>query len=140
MKLPEYCVIIRPTVVLPKPLRGLLIIAIFLGSYLLSWLLLLFTSFGLLGGLANLLALIVAIYAAYRVWPTTQTWPQSVIGWTLMVAILLGVIGFIGGFFGPIVFAPQANQGPLLGIFITGPFGFVLGGVIGLLIGLKQRH
>ena len=46
-------------------------------------------------------------------------------------AMLLGGIGFAGGFFGPIVFAPEANQGPLLGIFITGPIGFALGGLLG---------
>ncbi len=125
---------------LPKPLRIFLIVTIFFGSYVLSWLLLLFTSLGHLGGAANLLALIVALCVAYRVWPKTQTWPQTVIGWTLMTAMLLGVMGFIGGYFGPLIFAPEANQGPLLGIFITGPLGFTLGGVIGLLIGLKQRH
>jgi hypothetical protein len=29
------------------------------------------------------------------------------------------------------IFAPEANQGPLLGIFITGP----LGGIVGALVG-----
>lgn len=43
-------------------------------------------------------------------------------------ALLVGGIGFAAGFFGPIIFAPDANQGPLLGIFITGPLGF-LGGL-----------
>jgi hypothetical protein len=42
-------------------------------------------------------------------------------------AAVVGAIGFAGGFFGPIFLAPEANQGPLLGIFITGPLGFVLG-------------
>jgi hypothetical protein len=45
----------------------------------------------------------------------------------LLPAFILGGIGFIAGFFGPIYFTPEANQGPLLGIFITGPLGFVLG-------------
>lgn len=40
---------------------------------------------------------------------------------------LLGFIGFCGGFFGPLIFTPEANQGPLLGIFITGPLGFLAG-------------
>ena len=40
---------------------------------------------------------------------------------------LLGGIGFLIGFVGPVIFFPEANQGPLLGIFITGPGGFVLG-------------
>jgi hypothetical protein len=46
-------------------------------------------------------------------------------------AALVGGISFIAGFVGPIVFMPQSNQGPLLGIFITGPLGFALGGVLG---------
>jgi hypothetical protein len=46
---------------------------------------------------------------------------------------LLGGIGFFGGFFGPMLLAPDANQGPLLGIFITGPGGFVLGAIAGAL-------
>ena len=42
----------------------------------------------------------------------------------------LGGLGFIVGFFGPLVWAPSANQGPLLGIFFTGPLGFVLGAAV----------
>ena len=47
-------------------------------------------------------------------------------------AALVGGIGFVAGFFGPIIFAPEANQGPLPGIFITGPLGCVGGGLAGL--------
>ena len=46
--------------------------------------------------------------------------------------VICGLIGFIPGFLGPIVFAPGANQGPLLGIFITGPIGALVGFVLGL--------
>jgi hypothetical protein len=46
-------------------------------------------------------------------------------------AVILGVIGFLGGFIGPIIFTPGANQGPMLGIFITGPLGGVIGAVAG---------
>jgi hypothetical protein len=46
---------------------------------------------------------------------------------------LLGGIGFVAGFVGPIILAPDANQGPLLGIFITGPIGFVIGGIAGFI-------
>ncbi|RIL04441.1 MAG: hypothetical protein DCC71_14080 [Proteobacteria bacterium] len=49
-------------------------------------------------------------------------------------ALVLGAIGFVCGFFGPIALAPEANQGPLLGIFITGPGGFVLGLVVGVVL------
>jgi hypothetical protein len=54
-------------------------------------------------------------------------------------ALILGGIGFVGGFFGPILLTPEANQGPLLGIFITGPLGFVLGGFLGALFGPSIR-
>jgi hypothetical protein len=47
--------------------------------------------------------------------------------------VVLGLLGFVAGFFGPILLAPQSNQGPLLGIFITGPLGFVVGIILGCL-------
>ncbi len=52
--------------------------------------------------------------------------------------VILGVVGFVGGFVGPLIFTPEANQGPLLGIFITGPLGFVLGLVVGLILSLRR--
>jgi hypothetical protein len=45
-----------------------------------------------------------------------------------------GVIGFVGGFFGPMLLTPDSNQGPMLGLFITGPGGVLVGGVCGALI------
>ena len=54
-------------------------------------------------------------------------------------ALILGIVGFLGGFVGPIVFTPEANQGPLLGIFIMGPIGVVLGAVVGLALALRDR-
>ena len=52
----------------------------------------------------------------------------------LLWAIVIGAAGFICGFVGPIIFAPDANQGPLLGIFITGPAGAAAGAVLGLIV------
>ena len=46
--------------------------------------------------------------------------------------VAMGGVAFAAGFFGPIIFTPEANQGPLLGIFITGPLGFVIGMGIGV--------
>jgi hypothetical protein len=40
---------------------------------------------------------------------------------------VLGAIGLLAGFLGPLVMTPSANLGPLLGILMTGPGGFVLG-------------
>lgn len=48
----------------------------------------------------------------------------------LLWVVILGGVGFAAGFFGPIIFVPEANQGPLVGIFISGPAGAVLGFVL----------
>jgi hypothetical protein len=37
------------------------------------------------------------------------------------------------------IFTPDANQGPLLGLFITGPLGFLAGGVGGALFAAFRR-
>jgi hypothetical protein len=50
----------------------------------------------------------------------------------IFCALIAGGIGFAGGFFGPILLTPKSNLGPLLGILITGPLGFMLGPVIGV--------
>lgn len=47
-------------------------------------------------------------------------------------AIVFGGVGFVLGFFGPMILAPDANQGPMLGIFITGPLGALAGAAYGL--------
>src|SRR3982751_279254 len=40
---------------------------------------------------------------------------------------ILGIVGFATGFIGPMIVAPDANQGPMVGIFISGPAGVALG-------------
>jgi hypothetical protein len=54
-------------------------------------------------------------------------------------AVVLGLIGFAAGFFGPLILTPEANQGPLLGIFITGPLGAALGAIIGALVSWRRN-
>jgi hypothetical protein len=46
-------------------------------------------------------------------------------------ALIVGTLGFAAGFFGPILLEPGANQGPLLGIFFTGPLGVIVGAIGG---------
>ena len=57
---------------------------------------------------------------------------------TWIGGVILGGIGFVDGFVGPMIFAPQANHGPMLGIFITGPLGFFLGVIIGCVVGVVR--
>jgi len=44
--------------------------------------------------------------------------------------IILGAVGFAAGFFGPMLFVPDANQGPMVGIFLSGPAGAALGAAL----------
>ena len=85
-------------------------------------------------------SLAAAIWAARYVWRRTATLGENgLLAWTFGGALGVGAVGFIGGFFGPMIFAPGANQGPLLGLFITGPLGFVAGGIGGFAYGLVRR-
>lgn len=67
----------------------------------------------------------VALYLAIRHGPIRHPWHggETALGFALFV----GGIAFAAGFFGPMILAPGANQGPLLGIIYTGPIGFLVG-------------
>ena len=47
-------------------------------------------------------------------------------------AAFLGIPAFLTGFVGPLILVPEANQGPLLGILLTGPVGVFLGVIVGV--------
>jgi hypothetical protein len=55
-------------------------------------------------------------------------------------AVLLGSIGFVLGFLVPVFIDPEASQGQLPGLLLTGPGGFLLGGPLGALWWLMQRR
>ena len=88
-------------------------------------------------GLVLSLVPLVALWAIIRYGPFRSRWwrGENPIGFALSV----GAIAFLLGFVGPIVVTPSANQGPLLGIFITGPLGLALGLVWGLVRAVRRR-
>jgi hypothetical protein len=53
--------------------------------------------------------------------------------------LFIGIICFLAGFVGPMILAPGANQGPLLGIFYTGPIGTLAGILWGFLRAMRRR-
>ena len=53
-------------------------------------------------------------------------------------AAILGLTGFACGFFGPMLLSPQSNQGPMLGLFITGPGGLLAGAILGLVMAFSK--
>lgn len=81
----------------------------------------------------GIISLLCAVGVGRYVWKKSGSMQDGLISSVLLGAVVLGGIGFSIGFFGPIIFAPEAGQGPMLGIFITGPLGFLLGGVGGFL-------
>ena len=85
-------------------------------------------------------SLTAAGLAAGFVWRALATAERGFFGAIAIGAAVVGTIGFIGGFFGPLIFAPEANQGPLLGLFITGPGGFLVGGIGGAVYWLINRR
>lgn len=67
-----------------------------------------------------------------------------ILGWSIAGGLLLGAVGLIVGFFGPllvgVLVGSEANLGPLWGIFVLGPVGMFLGGVTGAVIGYKKIY
>jgi len=80
---------------------------------------------------AEILSLLFAFAIAWFVWRQTATMHHGLWSSIATGAITIGSIAFVAGFFGPILLTPDANQGPLLGLFITGPLGLVIGAIAG---------
>ncbi|MBI5550871.1 MAG: hypothetical protein HY911_05130 [Desulfobacterales bacterium] len=87
----------------------------------------------------NLLSLLTAAGLGWFFWKTLGRDPKNALSYMICGAILIGSIGFGAGFFGPMIFTPGANQGPLLGIFFTGPLGFIIGGIAGLVYSTRSK-
>lgn len=63
----------------------------------------------------------------------------TVARWCTGTAAVMGGVGFLAGFVGPMLLRPDSPQGPLLGIFFTGPLGAVAGAALGAIIGAVQQ-
>ena len=58
-----------------------------------------------------------------------QAASRASIGASWQVGWMVGGVGLAIGFVGPLVIYPKSGLGPLLGILLTGPLGFVVGAV-----------
>ena len=135
-----------------KIARAVITVFTFLGSYYFSYWLIVILLAVLFGEefdpkwgtiLINVVSLALAVYLAKIVWsknifPKNSTIPLG--KYILTGAIAVGITGFLIGFIGPMIFSPDSNQGPMLGIFITGPAGLVLGAIGGLIFGLIKNQ
>lgn len=84
-------------------------------------------------GLVRLVSLLCAVMAGKYIWRLTDTDSHGAASCIFLGAASGAGMGFFAGFFGPLIFTPEANSGPLLGLFITGPLGFLLGGAGGFI-------
>jgi hypothetical protein len=82
--------------------------------------------------LQSALASVTTILVAWWLWTRLGEADPGLGASALRGGAIVGGIGFCAGFFGPMIFAPGANQGPMLGIFITGPLGFLIGAIGGV--------
>jgi len=103
---------------------------IFLGTYVVTAVPLV-ALFGL-RGVTLFISFVVAVVAGGYAWLHAEGMPRHLAAYTLSGAALFGGIGFAAGYFLPLLLAGGANQGPLLGIFITGPAGILIGAIAGL--------
>ncbi len=61
---------------------------------------------------------------------------RTIARWCATMSVALGVVAFLIGFVGPIILSPDSPQGPLLGIFVTGPLGALAGAILGAIFGM----
>ena len=81
----------------------------------------------MLDTLAALITAAIAAFAGFRALNNAN----GLVATISSGALIIGAIGFIAGFFGPMIFSPESNQGPLLGLFITRPLGLIAGAIGG---------
>jgi len=81
----------------------------------------------------------IALFSGWVAWGIGKPDQRRLMAGGCRGATLVGGIGFIGGFVGPILLMPEANQGPLLGIFITGPLGLIIGLLLGITVAAVRR-
>ncbi|MCI0331120.1 MAG: hypothetical protein L0196_09305 [candidate division Zixibacteria bacterium] len=87
----------------------------------------------------SIVSLICALGVGGYVWKKSGPAAGGLLQYVIFGAFVTGGVGFCAGFFGPLIFTPEANQGPLLGLLITGPLGFLVGGVGGFVYWTVKR-
>ena len=90
-------------------------------------------STGLLGVIVTSCAAALAVVTGWFAARGHRAASRVAMGITCLGGSIGGGVAFTAGFFGPMFLSPNSNQGPLLGVFVTGPIGFILGLVTGFL-------
>jgi hypothetical protein len=83
---------------------------------------------------------LIAVIVSSGIWMILVYFSARTISKILRIALITGVLSFLLGFIGPMILSPGANQGPLLGMFITGPLGFIAGLVAGIVYWVVKKQ
>jgi len=78
-----------------------------------------------------LIALPFAYFTGRATWRLLSGNEMSTWFYCLSGALLVGAVSFTIGFVGPMLVAAGGNQGPMVGLFITGPIGTIVGAIAG---------
>ena len=91
-----------------------------------------------------LIYLIIYAIPVVSLWVVVHYGPVKSRWWRhenpLGVALFVGGIAFLIGFIGPMIVYPEANQGPLFGVFYGGPVGTLLGLLWGIERARRRRR
>lgn len=121
--------------------RVLVLLFVLPATYLfLYWIPFTLLPFGDQRWIPALLALAGAIGVGRYLWRRLGAAGATGASTVLSGGFIVGGVAFCAGFFGPMIFAPDANQGPLLGLLITGPAGFLVGLLGGLVYWRLKRR
>ncbi|MEK6736698.1 MAG: multidrug ABC transporter permease [Pseudomonadota bacterium] len=84
-------------------------------------------------------SLACAALAGWYAWKLVSGEKISVGASVISGALMLGSLCFIIGFLGPMAFVNDTSQGPLVGVFIAGPLGVILGAIGGYVYAARQK-
>ncbi len=88
---------------------------------------------------ATAVSLVCAAFAAWFTWKLVAG--ERISTWVAVTggALILGGLFFTLGFLGPMVISKDTNQGPMIGLFIAGPLGVIMGAIGGYVYASKQK-
>lgn len=89
--------------------------------------------------LSTAFSLACALLAAWFTWKLVAGEKTGVAVAVIGGALILGGLCFTVGFLGPMAFAKDTSQGPLIGIFIAAPVGVILGAIGGYVYASRQN-
>lgn len=88
--------------------------------------------------LSTALSLGCGILAFWFTWQLVSGKKTNILIAVTGSSLILGGLCFTAGFLGPMFFAKDTSQGPMIGIFIAAPVGVILGAIAGYVYAARQ--